>query len=339
MKKLLSTSVLLLLFTLASIAQTGTTYDDSLNSGGVFRTYKVYKPSVYDGTNAVPLLLNFHGLGSNNNEQMLGADFRGIADTANFIMVLPNGTAITATALTGGLGFDMFGDVSRGINDVNFVSELLDSLIKKYNIDTTRIYATGMSNGGFMAYELACHLSDRVTAVASVTGSMQENRTAVCNATHPIPVMQIHGTTDGVVDYNGGSGAKGTIFYIPTVPVEDLVDFWVAHNNTSTTPTKTDIADTSSTDGSTVEHYVYSGGSRNATVELFKIIGGGHQWPGDTVTAATAGENRNMDFSASKEIWRFFSQQSFLADASSIDKPEAQVTIYPNPSSVQFTII
>jgi polyhydroxybutyrate depolymerase len=181
-----------------------------------------------------------------------------------------------------------------------------------------------MSNGGFMSVELACALSNRIAAVASVTGSMGLNRISVCNPSKPTPVMQINGTSDMTVAYNGTTQYAS----IPAV-----VDFWVDKNNCSPTPHQINVPNTNTTDGSTVEHYVYTQGNQDATVELFKVIGGGHTWPGAPIDLPLSG-NTNRDIDASIEIWRFFSQFSLnhLLDTDEFELAADHIRIYPNPT-------
>lgn len=170
----------------------------------------MYKPAAYTGTTPVPLVLNLHGYTSSNFEQLFYGDFRAIADTANFLIVLPNGTLDAQ----GKRFWNTFGTNST-VDDVAFISHLLDTLQATYNIDKQRIYSTGMSNGGFLSYSLACELNQRITAIASVTGSMIESKVIACKPTRPVPVMEIHGTADATVPYNGSpvSGFVG----IPTL--------------------------------------------------------------------------------------------------------------------------
>ncbi|UOQ74047.1 hypothetical protein MUN79_09220 [Hymenobacter cellulosilyticus] len=123
-----------------------------------------------------------------------------------------------------------------------------------------------MSNGGFMSYELACKLSNRVAAIGSVTGSIVRSRLGACTPQHPVPVIEIHGTADNTVPYNGN---------ILFTPIPAVVDYWVRFNGCSTTPVVTAVPNTNTTDGSTAERYVYSGGRNGSVVEHYKIIDGG----------------------------------------------------------------
>jgi polyhydroxybutyrate depolymerase len=290
---------------------------------GLTREYDLYVPSIYDGSQSVPIVFNLHGYTSNKEEQTVYGDFRGIADTANFIIVHPNGTFDTSNERWWN-AFGIFG----GPDDLGFLVALLSEIDQNYNLDLDRVYSTGMSNGGFMSFELACEASSVFTAVASVTGSMALNKPNNCGAVEPVPAMQIHGTNDLVVPYNGNAQVAS---------IEDVVDFWVDQVGANTTPVQNNLTDINSTDGSTVEHYVYSNGVNGSSVEHFKVIDGGHTWPGSIVNLPGSGST-NQDFNASIEIWRFFSQFSKenLAD---INNPKMdQVRIFPNPSEGNFTV-
>lgn len=287
-------------------------------SDGIVRDYKIYVPAIYDGTTAVPLVFNFHGYGSNYIEQEQYGDFRAIADTANFIVVQPNGTPDNF----GTLAWNTFGNSST--NDILFIDNLIDSLRASYNIDTTAIYSTGMSNGGFMSYELACQLSNRIAAVASVTGSITTSYLALCNAQHPMPVMQIHGTADGTVPYAGN---------ILFQPIENVINYWVQFNNCDSNAIFNAVPDLITTDNCTAEHYVYSGGDNGVEVEFYKIIGGGHSWPGAPINLNTT----NMDFQANQEIWRFFRKYklngSIVTSKQTLSSNQNDFDVFPNPSN------
>ncbi len=290
----------------------------TIQSGGLTREYRLYKPGIYTGATPVPLIINMHGYTSNNFEQQFYGDFRAISDTANFLIVHPNGTLDGQ----GNRFWNTFGG-NEAVNDVAFISNLIDTLSAAYNIDPQRIYATGMSNGGFMSYTLACELNGRIAAIASVTGSMITPKLNACTLQHPVPVMEIHGTADNTVPYNGSALAA-------FVPIPTLVDAWVALNHCNPTPAFSAVPNTNTSDGCTAEHYVYSGGDAGATVEHYKIIGGGHTWPGTPFVIGVT----NQDFRASQEIWRFFRpyRLDLLSDAAAPITAAAHWTAFPNPT-------
>lgn len=312
---------LILLFSFllfSSICSSQQTIDASIMHDGEERLYKLYIPDSYsaNGT-AVPLVFNFHGYGSNAGEQMFYGDFRGIADTENFLIVHPEG-------LLDDMGSTHFNAQWQStVDDIGFTSALIDELIANYNIDATRVYSTGMSNGGFMSHTLACELSDKFAAVASVTGSMTIDQvTNTCNPATPRPAMQIHGTADLVVPYDGNTWMA---------KVEDVVNLWVSKNECDTDPIITPVDDVNTTDGSTAEHYIYKNGTNGAEIEFYKITGGGHTWAG----TAFVFPGTNLDFNASEKIWEFFAQYDIngriTTSVDLLEKNKIEVDIFPNP--------
>lgn len=294
-----------------------TTVVDSIFVGGQYRSYRLYVPAIYTGASARPLILNLHGYTSNALQQQQYSNFMSIADTANFLMVFPNGT------YSSGQRFWNAGISSSLVNDIAFLSALIDSLDLTYNINLNRVYSTGMSNGGFMSHTLACELSNRITAIASVTGSIFNTQYGGnCHPNRPVPVMQIHGTNDPTVPYAGSS---------TMMPIDTIVKYWVTKNNCNPTPTFSNVPNTSTTDGCTAEHYKYLNGTSGSSVELYKIIGGTHTWPG----FPSGGSGTNMDINASKEIWRFFSQYtlSTLTGVNESEQLKNILKLYPNPAT------
>lgn len=306
---------LILLVSTKSFAQQ--TLNQTISYGGITREYRIYIPAIYDGSNAVPLLFNLHGYGSNNAQQEFYGDFRQIADTANFIICLPNGTFDLSNNRYWNIGF-----APSNIDDVGFISTLIDVLSSEYNIDASRIYSTGMSNGGFMSYSLACQLSERIAAIASVTGSMTISQQSNCSPTRAVPVMQIHGTNDPTVPYSGNA----TFLHIDT-----LVKNWVNRNGCSASPTVVPVADNVTTDGSTAERFNYGNCNDGSEVVLYKAYNATHTWPGASFNLGVT----NMDFNASLEIWKFFLRFQHPNPLPTHVKEftaEKNIRIYPNPS-------
>jgi len=287
------------------------------------RRYILYIPAIYNDQKSAPLVFNFHGFTSNAQQQMSYGDFRPIADTAGFIIVHPFGLLDNA----GNTHFNV-GWGGSDVDDLGFTSVLIDSLAKDYKIDLDRVYSTGMSNGGFMSYHLACNLSDKIAAIASVTGSMSFLTYDECNPNRPVPVLEIHGTTDLVVPYNGASFAKS---------IDDVISFWQAHNQCKLTPLETLLDDIDPSDGSTVTHFVYSEGNQQVNTELFKITGGGHTWPGNQFNTPST----NYDIDASLEVWNFFNRydiNGLRTTTSSENVIKKRNSVYPNPSNGNITI-
>ncbi|MFN4884967.1 MAG: T9SS type A sorting domain-containing protein [Bacteroidota bacterium] len=311
---------LFLLLPIASFAQQ--TINETMIHDGLTRSYTIYVPASYSPGTPVPMVLNFHGYTSNAFEQMFYGDFRAIADTAGFLLVIPDGTldATGTTYWNSGWG--------GTVDDIGFTSALIDQIAASYSVNLNRVYSTGMSNGGFMSYTLACSLSNRIAAIASVTGSMNVGQDLTCNAQHPTPVMEIHGTADATVPYEGGG-------FMEAIP--NVLNYWVNFNNCNATPVITDVPNTILSDGCTAMHYFYAGGSSGVDVEHYKVIDGGHTWPGSMFNIGVT----NNDFNASKKIWQFFLQYDINGriQANSVaDLNADEISIYPNPTSDQIAI-
>jgi len=261
------------------IISTGQTIQ-TLDHDGVAREYIVYIPATYDGISEVPLLFNFHGFGGDMNKYINNADMRQLSDTENFILVYPQGTLLQGSShWNPSLPHP---DNKSDADDLGFIEALINELSSKYMIDSKRIYACGYSNGAMMSYGLAFHKSDLIAAVGSVSGAMLDTDII---PSHPMPVITIHGTSDGVLPYNGSSYFNS---------IETVLNFWIDFNNTSTTP----ILNSENDNGTTIEHYQYNQGDNDVSVEHYKIIGGDHIW-----------FNLNYQGSnTSKLIWEFVSK-------------------------------
>lgn len=317
-----------LVLSLSAISFGQKTVTGTITSDNVKRSYRLYIPKSYTGATPVPLLFNFHGYTSNAAQQEFYGSFKAIADTANFLVLLPEGLPLIGT----NTGFNNFSLPGVKPDDVLFTSDLIDSISAKYAIDRNRIYSTGMSNGGFMSYDLACFLSDKIAAIASVAGSMIPLHLSTCQAKHPTPVMQIHGTTDPVIPYDG-VGPLVTSSHIDT-----LLNHWINFNGCNTLPTKLNIPNSNTADNCTAERYIYEGGKNGSTVEFFKIIGGGHTWPGTIIP--TGSGNTNRDFNASLAIWQFLRKYR-LDQVSAVGQSVAynnNFSISPNPSTGIFNL-
>lgn len=293
---------------------------DTIMHDGLQRSYILYVPDSYIPGQETPLVMNFHGYTSNAFEQMNYGDFRNIADTAGFLLVHPMGTLDN-------LGNPYWNANWGGdVDDIGFTEALIDSLSIDYDINQDRIFSTGMSNGGFMSYTLACELSHRIAAIASVTGTMNANQVNYCEPQHPMPVMEIHGTADFVVPYNGNFLME---------PIPNTLAYWSNFNQCNEVPEITEIPDYDPNDGCTAEFHFYGTGANGVTVEHFKIINGGHTWPGSAFSSGSG--NTNQDIVASTEIWKFFSKYDINGlinpvNASHEKPAKTEIKLFPNPA-------
>ncbi|MEL7222227.1 MAG: T9SS type A sorting domain-containing protein [Bacteroidota bacterium] len=314
----------LFIFSFLNMLTAQETLNESLMHDGLEREYILYVPESYNPDTPTPLVICFHGYGSNAATNFFYTNFRSIADTAGFILIHPQGTLLEGTTHWNVGGWTL----ASTVDDVSFTAAMLDKVISEYNINEERIYSTGMSNGGYMSFLLACQLSDRIAAIASVTGSMTIQTFADCNPQHPTPILQIHGTADEVVPYEGDP------FW--TEAIEDVLDYWVSYNQCNTTAEVTPLPDLVVSDNSTVEHWVYDNGNDNVNTEHFKVLGGGHDWPNAF---------GNMDMNSSEEVWQFFARydingliENTTVDVENIKNQYQLVEVYPNPVKNTMTI-
>ena len=270
------------------------TFLRAIEVDGETREFIIHVPSSYDTLKSVPLMLNFHGWTMTAEEQMEVSDMRSLANSKQFILVYPQGTRFQF------LTHWNVGSWTTGsnANDLGFTEALIQQISTNYNIDEERIYACGYSNGGFFSYELACQLSHKIAAIGSVAGNMSTKTVNNCNPSHPTPVITVSGTMDDETLYDG-SESDGYISHSSTI------DFWVTYNNVDAIPIITNLPNTNTADGDSVILYQYLNGANNTEIDHYKVINGGHGWPGSSNTVIPIG---NMDINANSVIWDFVSQ-------------------------------
>ncbi len=290
------------------------------NAQSIDFTYKgnnrhsiVHVPSSYNGSVAYPVVFNLHGYGSNAAQQQLYSGMNAVADTAGFIVVYPDGISNA---------WDIVFSNSP-VDDVGYLSALLDTLISRYNVDTNRVYSCGMSMGGFMTYRLGCELSNRIAAIASVTGPTVDSLLMRCGSSRKIPVMHIHGTSDATVPYEGDQLFNH---------IDSTIQFFVNKNGCGA-PVVTNLPDGNTSDGCTITSYHYCPFEDSTEVIFYKVTGGGHTWPGAFPIVIFG--NTNGDINASSDIWNFFKRHQLKYEQSTGISyvSEDDVRVYPNPAS------
>ena len=264
---------------------------------GIDREYLVYIPNEYDASISIPLVLNFHGFGGTAYDHYkYTSDMTSLADTANFLLVYPQGAA----GSDGYSHWNIADENSKSdIDDLGFTSAMIDDLIQTYNVDTLRIYATGFSNGAAFTYDLACRLSQRIAAIAPVGENMTQVSYDECEATKPTGIISFHGTADESRPYDGIEGYN--------LSYEQINSFWTTLNETETEPTIAEI-NTNTEDGSSVELYTWEKGRNCSTVEHYKIINGGHSWPNPNAESWGKGDDVNRDIDTNVLIWNYVSE-------------------------------
>ncbi|MDB5282206.1 MAG: hypothetical protein JWO06_1281 [Bacteroidota bacterium] len=301
-KNILLVFIALLCFISADLAGQSTSY--SFTYGGISRSYLVYLPTNFNSSTSLPLVLNLHGLGSNGQQQELYTLFDDLADTARCVVVYPEGINGQWNVVVNCTGSN---SPCTGIDDVGFISALIDTIHKNYNIDLSRVYSTGMSDGGFMTFRLACELSCRIAAGAAVTGLLQEAYPLYpqCNPTRKMPMMQFHGTADSTVPYTNSP---------PYASVANTTTRWKAIDACPSTAVVTNLPDINNSDGCTATENYYGVCGDSTLFVQYTINGGGHTWP-DANPLANIGVT-NRDINANSLIWNFFKHYSTPANIS-----------------------
>jgi polyhydroxybutyrate depolymerase len=255
------------------------------------RFHMVYIPDSYSDTEKIPLVIYLHSYGWGAQKGMDYTQLNQVGDDFGFMIVYPS----ARPNWNSGIGDNPSWGTPDN-NDVGYIDTLLDTLNENYNIDEGRIYAVGLSNGGLMAYKLACQLSHRIAAIASVSGVLSNSTLSDCDPLRAIPILQIHGTNDEWVPMNGGE--------VGWLSVEDTLNFWIQNNNCKDNDSIV-LDDMDLTDDSTVEKISYTNCTNNSQIIYFKVIGGGHTWPSAGPAGYPAGAT-NQDINAGIEIWDFF---------------------------------
>lgn len=249
---------------------------------------------------ALPVVLNFHGGGGSAQAQAKLSGMNRSANRNNFIVVYPNGTGGLAGVQTFNAGTCCGYASDNNISDVAFASAIIDDLIANYRVNRRRIYATGHSNGGMLAYRLACDLSERIAAVASVAGPLGMSD---CHPTRPVSILHFHGTADKCAPINGGAGAlPGSGVFLSA---SDSVSFWIEQDSC-----RGELNVTYKNGNATCRSYKTCAG--RTEVAACTIVGGGHAWPGGNSypSAFLCGGKRTKDISANEEMWKFFKRHS-----------------------------
>lgn len=267
----------------------------TLSHDGRERSYMLYVPASINWDQPVPLVFVFHGGTGNAQSAIRMSGFNDVADLNGFLVVYPNGTGrLDDNNLLTWNGGDCCAYAQmENVDDVGFVRSIVADLQAQVNIDTRRIYATGLSNGAMLSHRLACEAADLFAAAAPVAGTLNF---PACHPSQPISIIVFHGTDDQHVPYEGGKGPESLV-NVDFVSVQDSVDFWVSANECN--------PEAQTNSAGQFKHEVWTGCAAATAVELYTIIGGGHSWPGGRPGWPGA-DQPVTSLSASSLIWEFF---------------------------------
>ena len=264
-------------------------HNGTIVSSGETREYVLYVPKDRDPARPAPLVISMHGAGGWGAVQMRTSGWNRLADEHGFLVVYPSGVA-------GGGPRVWEVNPGRGLmKDVRFISDLIDDLETRYDIDPSRIYANGLSNGGGMSWALSCTLSHRIAAVGLV-GAARTLPWDWCTDRKPVPVITFHGTADSIVPYAGGTS---WVFDKRWPNVEEWTANWARRNHCEPNPVESEFAEN-------VTRLEYTDCSTGADALLYSIEGGGHTWPGGEPLPEWFLGPTNREIDATRLMWEFF---------------------------------
>jgi len=266
----------------------------SIVSSGLEREYLVYVPKSYNPSRPTPLVISMHGGAMWPASQKETSQWNRVADEHGFIVVYPSGVSgrgPRAWRAGGGPGL---------MRDVRFISELIDTLRASYNIDSTRVYANGLSNGGGMTFALSCTLSDRIAAVGVVAPAIFMPW-PYCMDRRAVPMIAFHGTADHAVPYHGGKSWVAPNAF-PDIPA--WTEKW-AERNRCGRPVDSLVA----TD---VTRREYTSCADGAAVVLYTVLEGGHTWPGGGPLPEWFVGTTSNSIDATSLMWAFFQERQLL---------------------------
>lgn len=280
--------------------------DRTLEFAGRTRTYRLHLPDRVPTDKPLPLVVVLHGAGANGQITELLTGFSELADEKGFVAVYPDGEKGIWRFWEGPAKGGKRGPASAGAGDTEFLSALIDELVRQKVADPQRVYVTGISNGAYMSNKLGCSLSDRVAAIAPVSGTLPKRMADQLKPSRPLPVLYIHGTADKIV---GVQGADLFSKHEVSLPAAELAAWWARRNGCLSPPHDDELPD-SAADGTTVVRHTYDAGESGAPVVYYEIREGGHTWPGGSAQPERLLGKTCRDLNASQVIWEFFTRFS-----------------------------
>lgn len=286
----------------------------SLMHDSMERTFHIHFPQSYIKSLRLPLVIAMHGRGGEGESMILVTrrGFNQLADRDRFIVVYPDG--IEKNWNDGRMDEEADDRAHKeNIDDVGFISALIDKMIKDYNVNPKRIYVTGISNGAIMSYRLACELSSKITAIAPVDGNIPYLLLNECSPSRAVSVLAINNVDDPLVPFEGGEiwGHFHRVKLGRVLSVNESISFWVRKDKCSTIPFIEKEPDRDPADGTRVLRKEFTKGIDKTEVILYKIDGGGHTWPGGLqyLPAWLIGKT-SRDIDANEVIWNFFKRHT-----------------------------
>ncbi len=278
----------------------------NIEHGGYTRDFILHIPEHYELLNKIPLIIVMHGGGgiAKGMIALTNGRFNELADKHGFLVVYPQGLG---KSWNDGRQDPISYAHKNDIDDIGYLSKIIQKMKQEYKVDSDRVFVTGISNGGFMSIRVSRELADQVKAVAVVCAAIPLNTKDAHVDAQPMNILFINGTTDPLVPYNGGEvkvlrRKRGKI-----ISTDETIKIFITRNSCSHIPEVEELEDEDSEDGTRVIREEYTNTETGKKVVLLKVVGGGHTWPGgwQYLTEKLIGKT-SMDINACDEIWLFF---------------------------------
>jgi polyhydroxybutyrate depolymerase len=304
------------------VSQSGS-YVFTLRFGGLERDYRLHVPPAAASGRPLPLVLNLHGATQNGQLEEITSDMDPNADMNGYLVAYPDGTRISKVLTPDPVAKNaQYGwnagqccglPVTKHVDDVGFLLKVIADIASRTPVDLRRVYMTGISNGGMMAYAMAAEASGHVAAISSVSGQVE---LPVIHPTRAVPTMEFHSVNDPIAKFDGTPSAKPLL----RLSVMEGIDQWVKADGCDKQPTTgTEIVGTagSISAGETATPITYTHCRSGTEVALWRFTGSGHVWPGSPLNMGPeknwilAGVGRGIVLvNADETMWQFFEKYS-----------------------------
>jgi polyhydroxybutyrate depolymerase len=284
------------------------THIRTITFDGIERSYRIHIPLGFEKGYEGSLLFVLHGGGGTAEgmeNYLTNKTFNKLSDKHGFIVIYPDGYE---KHWNDGRKNVSWQDENITIDDVGFLTRLIDDTVNEFSLDPNRVFFCGISNGGQMSYRMACEKTDRIAGIAAVVSSMSVDLISKCSPKNPIPVFIISGTDDPLVPYDGGEIVLFNKAYGEVISYNETIDYWVSNNNCDAIPNVVYLPDNDPNDQVSIRSEEYLYGDNGSKVLHYIMEGGGHIWPGgpqyfsERIIGKTC-----RDIDANNEIWAFFS--------------------------------
>lgn len=285
----------------------GGSAEHKLQHQGRERSYRLFVPEASSGSKAMPLVMALHGGGGDAERLERGLGLNALATTHGFAVVYPQGVE---RSWNDGRSSEKINAQRLAVDDVGFLSAVIEAVGQEIDLDPDRVYIMGISNGAMMSFRMICERAELFAAAATAIGMLPKNLEAQCAPSRPVPLLSLMGTEDPIVPYEGGGVGVFRKDRGEVLSAAQTVSRFVAQHGCEAAPIKTEVRDLDRDDGVSTEIVTY-GGEGCVPVVHVRVVGGGHTVPGlpSALPARVVGA-ASHDIDAMAMFWSFFQAQA-----------------------------